>query len=122
MVSTFSKVAEALLITVCVISYVLPSMASDCPSLIQETVVGGDPAVVQVRVEDELEVPVANSRSFEVELDTMVGGAAGKTPGFQYCRTLCTNYLLLNPLEYIPTLISLISPFCKGMRQVYIPS
>ena len=76
MVSTFSKVAEALLITACVIWYVSPSMVSGCPSLIQETVVGGDPAVVQVRVEDELEVPVANSK---VELETMVGGAAERT-------------------------------------------
>ena len=79
MVSTFSKVAEALLITACVIWYVSPSMVSGCPSLIQETVVGGDPAVVQVRVENKLEVPVVNSKSFEVELDTMVGGAAGRT-------------------------------------------
>ena len=115
MVSTFSKVAEALLITVCVISYVLPSMVSDCPSLIQETVVGGDPAVVQVRVEDELEVPLANTKPFEVELDTTVGGAAGKTPGFQYCSlTQDSVYKLLTvestgvysniDLSYLPIL------------------
>ena len=75
----FSKVAEALLITVCVIWYVFPSMVSGCPSLSQMMVVGGEPAVVQDRVEDELETPVANSSSFEAELDTTVGGAAGRT-------------------------------------------
>ena len=115
MVSTFSKVAEVLLITVCIISYVLPLMVSDCPSLIQETVVGGDPAVVQVRVEDEFEVPVANSRSFEVELDTTVGGAAGRATSFQYCSLTqdsvyklltveCTGIYSYIDLSYLPIL------------------
>ena len=36
--------------------------------------VGGDPELVQVRVEDELEDPVT---MFVVELDTMAGGAVG---------------------------------------------
>ena len=49
-------------------------MVSGCPSLIQVTEVGGDPELVQVRVEDELEDPVT---PFAVELDTMAGGAVG---------------------------------------------
>ena len=49
--STFSYVAARLLITVCVIWKVLPSMVSGRPSLNQETVVAGEPVEVQVKVE-----------------------------------------------------------------------
>ena len=52
MVSTFSYIDSVLLVTVCVSWYVLPLMVSGCPSLIQVTVVAGEPVEVQVRVDD----------------------------------------------------------------------
>ena len=40
--------------------------------------VAGDPALVHVRLEDELDDPVIIIKLSVVELDTTVGGAAGE--------------------------------------------
>ena len=50
-------------------------MIIGCSFLIQVTVVGGEPEVVHVRLEDELEAPAAIIKPFVVELATMKGGA-----------------------------------------------
>ena len=69
-------------------------MISGCPFLVQVTVVAGEPEVVQVRLEDVLEAPVAIIKSFVVELATMVGGAEGRK------RNYIKNYSKKKKLLY----------------------
>ena len=68
--STLSYVDAALLVTLCTMLWVCPSIVSGCPSLVQVTVVAGEPVVVQFRVENE-------PKDADVD-DTIVGRAGGR--------------------------------------------
>ena len=120
-------------------------MVSGCPSLIQVTLVAGEPVEMQVRLEDvfpgeniklvilgfaawesfEISKSYCNTLNNRSRVHLYIHNIAWLALG-QMFRTLQNSnttkfdnvHLLLNPFGYTPMLISFIVPFLRGMRQV----